>query len=316
MAKRKASAVSPRSSVMASTEPTVRYVRRNFDEAAILAVAAKLAFEEAPRFSESELATIAAMQRAHPSAGDSPEELGQWLADMDEDQIMGVVSNTKGVLHEMEFVRIENEDGDAVHAAVFESTNHADYDIQFTDVDTGATWEAQLKATDASDYVQDWIDQHPDGEILVTHELAEELDLPDSGLSNADLTARTEDVVDQLLEASDDDTLWDYFPALSIASVSLVVWSLFQRYRNGEISLQRFKWLAAKATGMKAAKLALLTMAMMVPGLNVVTGAALVAKLIYSGASAIRVTAHASTNGKPNHRARTNLESSALHGVD
>lgn len=275
---------------MISTEPTVRYIRRNFDEAAILAVAAKLAFDDAPNFSESELATIAAMQRAHPSTGATPEELSQWLSTMDEDQIMGVVSNTKGVLHEMEFVRIENEDGDAVHAALFESTNHADYDIQFTDVDTGATWEAQLKASDATSYVQDWIDQHPDGEILVTHELAEELDLPDSGLSNDELTARTEDVVDRLLEATDDDSLWDYFPALSAVSISLVVWSLFQRHRAGEISWRRFKWLVAKATGMKATKLALLTTAMMVPGLNVVTGAALVVCLIYSGASAIRAT--------------------------
>ena len=44
-------------------EAAVRYVRKNFDEAAILAVAAKLAFEAVPSFSESELATIAAMQR-------------------------------------------------------------------------------------------------------------------------------------------------------------------------------------------------------------------------------------------------------------
>jgi hypothetical protein len=281
--------VKPRSSVMGSAEPAVRYIRRNFDEVAILAVATKLAFGESPHFDDSELATIAAMQRAHPSVGSSHEELGRWLAGMDEDQVLGVVSNTKGVLHEMEFVRIENADGDSVHAALFESANHPGYDVEFVDADSGATWQAQLKATDSTSYVQDWIDGHPDGEILVTHEVAEKMGLPDSGLSNGELSARTEDVVDQLLETADDSSLWDYFPGLTAASISLVLWSLFQRYRKGEISLQRFKWLAAKTTGMKAAKIALLTMAMMVPGLNVITGAALIVSLMYSGAEAIRV---------------------------
>jgi uncharacterized protein (DUF736 family) len=280
--------VNRKSSAKDSIEPVVHYVHRNFDEAAILSVAAKLAFDQSPDFNESELATIAAMQRAHPSAGDSYEELGRWLASMDDDRISGVVSNTKGVLHEMEFVRIENSDGDSVHASIFESTNHPGYDVEFVDADTGAAWQAQLKATDSSDYVQSWIDDHPEGEILVTHEIAEAMGLPDSGLSNEELTARTEDVVDQLLEATEDSSLWDYFPGLTAVSISLVLWSLFQRYRKGEITLQRFQWLAAKATGIKAGKIALLTVAMMVPGLNVITGAALTVSLIYSGAEAVR----------------------------
>ncbi len=271
----------------------LRYVRRNFDEAAILAVAAKLAFEPDPSFSESELATIAAMQRAHPQAGDSREELGAWLAAMDEDQIDGVVSNTKGVLHEMEFVRIENEDSDSVHVALFQSTNNPGFDVQFVDQSTGETWQAQLKATDSSAYVQEWVDAHPDGEILVTEELADSMGLPSSGVSNEALTARTEDVVDRLLEAGDQDDLWSYFPGLAAGSVALVVWSLFGRYRRGEITLQRFKWLAAKATGVKASKLALLTLAMSVPGLNVATGAALVVALLFSGANTVREVAKA-----------------------
>lgn len=266
----------------------VHYVRRNFDEAAILGVAVKLAFEENPRFSESELATVAAMQRANPSAGETLDELGVWLANLDERQIAGVVSNTKGVLHEMEYVRLENEDGDTVHAALFESTNHAGYDVSFVDSSTGEQWAVQLKATNHEGYIRDWIETHPEGEILVTEELATALDLPTSGQSNEELTARTEDVVDRLIEAGDDETMWDYFPALTAASVGLVVWGLWQRYRRGEITQQRFHWMTAKATGLKAGKLALLSLAMMVPGLNVVTGAALVMSLIFSGAGLAR----------------------------
>ena len=136
----------------------IHYLRRTFDEAAILAIAAKLAFDPDPHFSESELAVIAAMQRAHPSAGGDPKTLGHWLAEMNERQIEGVISNTKGVLHEMEFVRIENEDGDSVHAALYPDTNHPDTDVVFVDDATGLSWDVQLKATSDVSYVQDWID--------------------------------------------------------------------------------------------------------------------------------------------------------------
>jgi hypothetical protein len=271
----------------------VHYIRRNFDEAAILAVAAKLAFEENPDFSESELATIAAMQRAHPQAGDSTEELGSWLSAMNDDQIQGVVNNTKGVLHEMEFVRLENDDGDAIHAALYGSTNHPGTDVQFVDIDSGVTWSAQLKATDDASYVQDWIDSHPDGEILVTSELAARMDLSPSGLSNEHLTARTEDVVNQLLEAGSESDLWDYFPALTVASIALVVWELWTRHCKGEITLSQFKWMTAKVSGLKAGKLALLSVAMMIPGINVVTGAGLVASLLFSAAHAVKAVTEA-----------------------
>lgn len=261
------------------------YVRRNFDEAAILAVATKLAFEEGARFSDSELATIAAMQRAHPQAGQTHSELGQWLAGMEEGQIAGVVNNTKGVLHEMEFVRLENEDGDSVYASLFESTNHTGTDISFIDKDSGTGWEVQLKATDNPGYVHDWMDAHPDGEILVTSELADRMHLPSSGISNDDLTVRTDDVVDRLIKADENSDLWDFFPALTAASIGLVIWELWKRRKSGEISSQQFKWMAARISGMKAGKIALLTAAMMVPGLNVVTGAGLVVSLLLSGAN-------------------------------
>lgn len=264
-------------------KPQIRYIRRNFDEAAILAVATKLAFEENPQFNETEKATLAAMQRAHPQAGVTTEELGQWLGEMGPEQITGVVSNTKGVLHEMEFVRLENEDGDAVHAALFDEANHEGYDVFFLDAETGVEWEAQLKATESASYVQDWIEAHPDGEIIVTDEIANLMGVEASGLSNADLTLRTEDVVDRLLEADRDDTIWDYFPSLAIASIGLVVWELWQRLRKGEISMSRFKWLVAKATGLRTGKVALLSLAMSVPGLNVVTGATLATRLILRG---------------------------------
>ena len=272
----------------ASAKGGISYVKRNFDEAAILAVAAKLAFANDAEFTESEQATIAAMMRANPQAGDTPEALGIWLEGLNAKQIEGVVSNTKGVLHEMEFVRLENEDGDSIHASLFESTNHPGYDVSFLDMDSNESWHVQLKATDSSQYVNQWLEAHPDGEIVVTEELAAAMDLPSSGMTNGELTARTEDIVDRLIESTEDDSLWNYFPALSAASVAIIVWGLWQRYQKGELSLPQFRRLATMATGLRAGKLALLTLALSIPGLNVVTAAALVVSLIWSGAAAAR----------------------------
>ena len=135
------------------------------------------------------------------------------------------------------------------------------------------------------------MDAHPEGEILVTSELADRMELPQSGISNDALTARTEDLVDQLVDADPGSDLWDYFPALTTASIALVVWELWKRHRQGELSLRQFKWMAAKVSGMKAGKIALLTVAMMIPGLNVVTGAALVASLLFSAAQTVKTVA-------------------------
>lgn len=227
------------------------------------------------------------MQRAHPQAGDTIEALGEWLRSLSSDQIGGVVSNTKGVLHEMEFVRIENSDGDSVQAALFDDTNHRSVDVYLFDTETGARWEVQLKSTGDPFYVQSWIDAHPDGEILVTEEVSEAMGLRSSGFGNADLTARTEDVVDRLILASEGDAVWDYLPALSVASIAIVAGELVNRYRSGEIDYDQLKWMLAKATGLKVSKIALLTLAMSIPGLNVVTGALLAAHLIHTAANGI-----------------------------
>jgi len=266
----------------------VHFLKKNLDELAIMACLTKLAFDTEPSFSDTDFAVMDAMRRSKNELSvASPEDLGKWLAGMDESQIGGVVSNVKGIYHEMEFVRLENEDGDSVYASLHGSTNHQGTDVLFTDIDTGATWDSQLKATNDTSYVQDWIDEHPDGEILVTEELAEKMDLPSSGLSNEQITTDTENVVDKLVDVSEQDELWDYFPALSVASVSLLVWELWQRHQKGEISLQRFKWMAATLTGVKVGKLVAIFSLLAIPGVSVVTGAALAANLIYSARKAV-----------------------------
>lgn len=262
----------------------LRYIRKNADEAAVLTVAAKLAFESEASFDASERATIEAMKRAHPQhAHSSDAELGEWLADMEDLQIMGVVSNTKGVLHEMEYVAIENADGDTVFAAMHLDPHHPDTDVVIVDLSTGRSHEIQLKATENEAYVSDWLAANPDGEILVTDELAQDIGLESSGLSNEELTVRTESVVDALVSADETSSIWEHLPMLAPLAVGLVLLELYARYSAGKIDRDTFLNVAARVTATKAIKMGALFSLLCVPGLNVAVAAGLVAKLLLSG---------------------------------
>ncbi len=260
------------------------YISKRFDEAAILATLGKLAFNSDPELLEQDFAVLAALRRSSPEWDLSVSDTGERLASYDGSQIGGLVNNVKGILHEMEFQRLENEDGDSVVAALFPDTNHRTVDVQLLDEKTGDAWEVQLKATDDMSAIGAWIDSNPNTEVIVTEELSERMGLPSSGLSNEDLTMRVEDFVDRMVEIGDDaeDTLWNYFPPLVAASAGIIVFELWRRYRSGRITFEEFKALSFKTLGLKAAKYGATFAALAVPGLNVVVGAYLLGSLIFA----------------------------------
>lgn len=262
----------------------LHYLRKNFDSAAIVAALSTIALTgDAAAMSEGDHATLAALRRSSSALENaSLPEIQDYLRSLDEEQVPGLVSNVKGILHEMEFVRVENDDGDSIYASFFDATNHPGTDIQLLDRSTGETWEAQLKATDDASSVTDWLERHPGGEILVTDELAHRMDLPTSGQSNRELTSNVEDFVDRMVTADDADDFWDYFPALGAASVGLVVWELWRRYQRAEITWDAFKRLAARASGLKLAKIGTIGLLLSIPVVGQATGAVLVAKLLLS----------------------------------
>ncbi len=260
------------------------YISKRFDEAAILATLGKLAFSSDPELLEQDYAVLAALRRSSPEWDLSISDTAERLASYDDSQIGGLVNNVKGILHEMEFQRLENEDGDSVVAALFPDTNHRTVDVQLLDEKTGAAWEVQLKATDDMSAIGAWIDSNPNTEVIVTEELSERMGLPSSGLSNEDLTMRVEDFVDRMVEIGDDaeETLWSYFPPLVAASAGIIVFELWRRYRSGRITFEEFKALSFKTLGLKAAKYGATFAALAVPGLNVVVGAYLLGSLIFA----------------------------------
>jgi hypothetical protein len=265
-----------------TNSPIIRYIKKNFDELEIAAVMAKVIYDSTAEPQETDLPVLAAVRRAIPGLEESStKEVGEYLAGLSDDQLAGMVSNVKGVLHELEFIAIENSDGDQVYAALFTETNHAGFDALLLDTETGESFDLQLKATDSESYVQDWMDTYPDGEILVTEEIALEMGLESSGLSNEELTVRTEDFIDRLLEADESATIWSYLPEMTVLSVCVAVFELWRRYQAGRISLRTFKFLAAMVTAQKTLKIGLLTCALAIPIINVAVGAAIVAKLAF-----------------------------------
>ena len=130
----------------------------------------------------------------------------------------------------------------------------------------------------------------PDGEILVTSELADRTDLDSSGLSNEQLTGDVESFVDKML--ADDPSIWDHFPIITALTLANILWALWQRYQEGAIDWERFKYLAARASGIKVAKIAMLGVLLTIPVVSQATGALLIAKFLLGAKNAM-------TNAQP-----------------
>jgi hypothetical protein len=260
-----------------------RVVRKNWDEMGIAAALGHF-YTNGSSFDEEKYGhVIEALRRSNNDLHDADlDELHDYLASLDEEQIPGLVNNIKGIAHEVYYVEAENEDGDTVSAYMFEDTNHKDFDVVLYDEDGNSTY-LQLKATDSSSYVNEAVDRVGEDHVVVTSEMAEKMGLQGSGISNQQLDTDVETVVDHLL---DDPSLWDYVPGLSAWSISLIAASLTKRYINKEITQKQYFTMLTVFGGAKVAKVSIIIALMSIPGVNVVAGAALFMKMAFSIKSA------------------------------
>ena len=266
----------------------IKYIKKEFDNLLIVSTLAKIAYDDFTGLGEEETYVLEALKRANPALADKDlDEISDYLQEMDEEQILGLSNNVKGILHEIQFVEIENSDGDSVTAAMFDDSNHKGFDVILTDNDTGEVTEIQLKATDSESYIREWLEEYPDGEILVTEEVAENMDLSTSGQSNEELTTKVHDFVEKIIELDNNDSLWDYIPGLPAISISIASFQLLKLYRKNEISFNTFKIKFLKLTGMKVAKFSLLAALMMIPVVNVIVGAGLMFQFLYGAGTLV-----------------------------
>ena len=260
------------------------YVRDNLDEAAIISALVAIALKGGEDLSSEEYVVLAALRRSAGKFQDaSIEEISSMLSEYDESQIPGLVNNVKGILFELEFIEIENNDGDSIFAYQFENTNHPAYDIQLLNEETGEISELQLKATDSTAYVQDWIDEHG-GNIVVTEEVAERMGLPGIGIENQELEVRVEDFIDKLKDLQENED--EFTPILGkIGTISLAISlvALVAQYQSKRISRSEFGRLSAMMIGKKVVKFSVLAVALSIPGINFVTTVALAANLVIQG---------------------------------
>ena len=167
----------------------------------------------------------------------SAEELAVYVDALNPEQLRGVVSNVKGIYHELLFAHAENVDGDAVTARIFEETNHPGSDIEFI-VDGDVIQAIQLKAVASPNAILEHLARYPDIEIVVTEEVAAVVpSVTTSGFSNAELSRQVENVVSEL----PGDTLAGEIADGAATSALLAgVASAAQVLRSGKVSRKQF----------------------------------------------------------------------------
>ncbi|WP_218631483.1 hypothetical protein [Sedimentimonas flavescens] len=186
---------------------------------------------------EEEL-VLDALRRSATRLNDASEqELADYISGLAPEQLRGVVSNVKGIYHELLFVQAENIDADEVTARVFEATNHPGADVEFI-VDGEVIRAVQLKAVASPDAVFEHLARYPEIEIVATEEVAAAIPMIDSsGLSNADISADVARVVSDL---PGDGLATEMAEGAATSALLAGAMSAAQVLRSGKVSRQQF----------------------------------------------------------------------------
>ncbi len=266
---------------------TTEFIQKNIDELAVISVISKLRSGE-KIITEEENIILEAMIRSSGKITDldSAIEFAKSTASKGTDSLMGAANNIKGIAHELIYVKTENEDGDAVYAFMPEDTNHPQFDVLTVNYETGEqNWE-QLKTTQNSDHINNWIEKYPgsEGSLKVNTEMANKLGFDSSGISDKELSIDVNKFLDKLIEI-DESTLSQIIetsPPLTIIAASFVVYGLYKKYKKKEITKKQFVSMSTKITGIKAAKILTLLSLLALPGIGQIVAVYLIASLMFS----------------------------------
>ena len=207
--------------------------------AVVVAVTLQRLVEDATQFWPlEERLLLDALRRSAKRLNDaSVEELAEYVDALTPEQLRGVVSNVKGIYHELLFVHAENVDGDEVTARVFEDTNHPGSDVEFI-VDGDVIKAIQLKAVASPNAIHEHLARYPDIKVVAPEEVAIAVpSVTTSGFSNAELSRQVENVVSEL----PGDTLAGEI-ADGAATSALLAGGVTaaQVLRSGKVSRQQF----------------------------------------------------------------------------
>ena len=205
----------------------------------VVAVTLQRLVEDATRFWPlEERLVLDALRRSAKGLNDaSVEELAEYVDTLTPEQLRGVLSNVKGIYHELLFVHAENVDDDEVTARVFEDINHPGSDVEFL-VDDDVIKAIQLKAVASPNAIREHLVRYPDIEIVATEEVATAVpSVTASGFSNAELSRQVKNVVSEL----PGDTLAGEIADGAATSALLAGGAAAaQVLRSGKVSRQQF----------------------------------------------------------------------------
>ena len=148
----------------------------------------------------------------------SDAELGDYVASLDPTQLRGVVSNVKGIYHEMLFAAGHNSDGEEVFAELADQANQPGWDVEFS-IAGQVIDQVQLKAVASPEQILRHIERYPDIEVFATSEVAALMPgVFDSGFSSM---ALEEDVAAVLAEIEGEVSLSDSAELSAVVSLAL-----------------------------------------------------------------------------------------------
>ena len=273
---------------MANYKPTIKeFVQKNIDELAVISMISKLRSGE-KIVSEEENIILEAMIRSSNKITDldSAIEFAKTTAAKGTDSLMGAANNIKGIAHELIYIKTENEDGDSVFAFMPEDTNHPQFDVLTVNNTTGEQKWEQLKTTANSDHINSWIEKYPgsEGSLKVNIEMADKLGFESTGVSDRELSIDVNNFLDKLIQMEENalTQIIETSPPLTIIAASFVVYGLYKRYQQNEISKKQFISMSAKITGIKAAKIVMLLSLLALPGIGQVVAVYLISSLMFS----------------------------------
>lgn len=150
-------------------------------------------------FSIHELDVLDAIRRSSGEmSGATNTEIATHVQSMTPEQIIGFKNNVKGIAHELQYMRLENNDGDMFQVELFDATNHAGADIKLINTETGGIQELQLKATSYATYVEDHFAKYPEIDVLTTSEVSLEMGGESTGILNEQLSDDVDSVLDKI----------------------------------------------------------------------------------------------------------------------
>ena len=273
---------------MANYKPaTKEFVQKNIDELAVISVISKLRSGE-KIVTEEETVILEAMIRSSNKITDldSAINFAKTTAAKGADSLMGAANNIKGIAHELIYIKTENEDGDSVFAFMPEDTNHPQFDVLTINNATGEQKWEQLKTTTNPENINSWIEKYPgsEGSLKVNIEMADKLGFESTDISDKELTIDVNNFLDKLIQMDENalTQIIETSPPLTIIAASFVVYGLYKRYQQDEISKKQFISMSAKITGIKAAKIVMLLSLLALPGIGQVVAVYLISSLMFS----------------------------------